>query len=291
MRDKERGYTAAEIMVCLLARRITDRGVIHVGAFTPLVLASALVAKNLHAPNAVLFPISVSGRVVDKPYQLGLTLWEARAMHDGPTYSVVELFNHVEKDQGFDVEPIAPAQIDQFANVNNSVIGTYDRPKVRLPGGAGIENLMICKRTPVLLYTAHHTTRTFVAKVDFITGAGHLTGGNSRLEQGIPGEGGPGDIVTNLAVMRYDRTSGCIKITSTHEGVDVQEVIENTGFELRHTDPVPTTEAPTEDELRVLRTEVDPLNIRDLEFISGEARRRAVKEIADEELRRAKGGV
>ncbi len=279
-----RPYTISELMISRLAAEIKDRHVIHVGAYTPLVLAASLLAKATHAPNAVLFPISVSGIVADRAYPLTVTMWEAMSMSNGLAYRVIELFNHVEGDHGFDIEPIAPAQIDRFGNVNNSVIGSYDRPKVRLPGAAGIDNLPICKRTPLILYSMHHTTRTFVEKVDFITGTGFLGGPGDREREGIIGRGGPRIVVTNLAVLDFDETTKRMRLVTLHEGVTLADVKANTGFEVLVPGRVGTTPPPKAEELAVLREAVDPLGIRDLEFLSAKERSARVLELLDREV-------
>jgi glutaconate CoA-transferase subunit B len=207
------------------------------------------------------------------------------AMANGLQYRLVELFNHVEGDVGFDIEPLAPAQIDQYGNVNNSVIGDYHRPKVRLPGPAGIDNIPLCPRTQVILYSAHHTKRTFVKKVDFITGAGFLGGGNDREKHGIPGKGGPRIVITNLAVMDFEEHSKRMRLVSAHPGVTVDEVQQNTGFELIVPARVPTTEAPTANELRLLREVIDPLGICGLDFVPSSERRSLMKRLLERELK------
>lgn len=277
-------YTRSELMVGRLAAEIQDGHVIHVGAYTPLVLAASLLAKASHAPNAVLFPISVTGIVADRSYPLTVTMWEAMSMSNGLAYRTVELFNHVEGDRGFDIEPIAPAQIDQHGNVNNSVIGSWRRPKVRLPGAAGIDNLPICKRTPLILYSTHHTPRTFVKKVDFITGTGFLGGAGEREALGIVGTGGPRIVITNLAVMDFDEHSKRMRLLTLHDGVSLEEVTANTGFELVRPATVGVTPAPTDAEVTLLRTVIDPLGIRDLEFMSGLERRAKLRELLDKEV-------
>lgn len=284
-RTQSGNASPAEQLVARLAHEIKDRDVIHIGASTPLIVASSLLARATHAPNLTLFPISMTGVVADGIYPITLTMWEAMAMANGPQYRLIELFNHVEGDVGFDIEPLAPAQIDMYGNVNNSIIGTdYHRPKIRLPGPAGIDNIPLCPRTSVILYSAHHTRRTFVEKVDFITGAGYLGGGDDRIKHGIPGTGGPRIVITNLAVMDFEETSKRMRLVSVNPGVAVEEVRDNTGFDLVMPETIGVTEAPTPEELRLLREVIDPLRICDLDFVSSAERRERIKETLEREL-------
>lgn len=276
--------SATEQLVSRLAREIHDGDVIHIGASTPLILAASMLARLTHAPNTTLFPISLTGIVADGVYPITLTMWEAMAMGNGLQYRLIELFNHVEGDSGFDIEPIAPAQIDQYGNVNNSVIGSHVKPKVRLPGAAGIDNLPLCPRTPVILYTAHHTPRTFVPRVDFITGAGYLSGKDDRLKAGIVGNGGPRIVITNLAVMDFEPSTKRMRLVSLHPGVTLEEVTRNTGFELVVPPIIGGTPAPSEQELLLLRTRIDPLGVCDLDFLPAAERRIRIAEILEREV-------
>jgi len=278
------GVSAAEQLVSRLAAEIRDYDVVHIGASTPLVLAASLLARSTHAPHLTLFPISMTGVVADGVYPITLTMWEAMAMANGLQYRLIELFNHVEGDVGFDVEPLAPAQIDRYGNVNNSVIGSYHKPKLRFPGAAGIDNIPLCPRTPVILYTAHHTPRTFVERVDFITGAGYLSGGDDRIKHGIPGKGGPRIIVTNLAVMDFEPVTRKMRLVTINPGVTVDEVRAATGFELVIPATVPQTPAPAAEELRLLREVIDPLGICGLDFVASSDRRARILEILDREV-------
>jgi acyl CoA:acetate/3-ketoacid CoA transferase beta subunit len=278
------GVSPAEQLVSRVALEINDYDVIHIGASTPLVLAASLLARATHAPHLTLFPISMTGVVADGVYPITLTMWEAMAMANGLQYRLIELFNHVEGDVGFDIEPIAPAQIDKFGNVNNSVIGNYLRPKVRFPGPAGIDNLPLCPRTPLILYSAHHTTRTFVDRVDFITGAGFLNGGDDRLKNGIPGNGGPRLVVTNLAVMDFEEDSKRMRLVSLNPGVTLQDVQKNTGFELVVPKQIPVTPAPSQTQLQILREVIDPLDICGLDFVPAAGRRARITELLAREM-------
>jgi glutaconate CoA-transferase, subunit B len=151
------------------------------------------------------------------------------------------------------------AQIDKYGNINSTMVGSdYSHPKVRFPGSGGANDFAsLCWRTMIM--TVHSKDR-FVEKCDFITSPGFLSGGNARDVAGLP-EGGPYMIITDLAVMTFHPDSKAMMLQSLNPGVEVEQVKENTGFELIIPDTIGRTEAPTAEELRILREEVDPLKV------------------------------
>jgi glutaconate CoA-transferase subunit B len=150
------------------------------------------------------------------------------------------------------------AQIDKYGNINSTVIGDYEKPKVRFPGSGGANDFAsLCWKTMIM--TVHSKTR-FVEKCDFITSPGFLTGAGAREAAGLP-EGGPYKIVTDLGVMGFEEKTKAMMIDSIHPGVDVDMVLSETGFELIVPSEIGSTEPPTEAELRILRDEVDPLRL------------------------------
>ena len=155
-------------------------------------------------------------------------------------------------DYGF----LGGAQIDPYGNLNTSVIGPYDRPKVRLPGpGGGNEVGSLCWKTIILM---KHERRRFVEKVDFITTPGYLTGPGAREAAGLPEGTGPYRVITDLAVMGFDEETLRMKVLSLHPGVSREMVEERTGFELLWSENLTETPPPTPDELEILREEIDP---------------------------------
>jgi glutaconate CoA-transferase subunit B len=127
---------------------------------------------------------------------------------------------------------------------------------VRLPGSGGANDLAsLCWRTVSIL---PHNQRKFVPKVDFITTPGYLTGPGAREAAGLPPGSGPYKVISTLALMGFDPESKCMQVESLHPGVTKEDVIRNTGFDLLFADPLTITAEPTEQELRILREEVDP---------------------------------
>jgi glutaconate CoA-transferase subunit B len=153
--------------------------------------------------------------------------------------------------RGFlDVGFIGGAQIDRFGNLNTSAIGSYERPKVRLPGSGGANDIIsLCGR--VIILTVHEPRR-FVDRVDFITSPGYLSGGDSRRRSGLL-FGGVARLVTTLGIFGFEPDTRQMRLESVHAGVTVDEVRAQTPFELAVADPVTTTSPPSAEELAVLR--------------------------------------
>ena len=149
------------------------------------------------------------------------------------------------------------AQIDAYGNLNSTMIGeSYDRPKVRLPGSGGANDLAsLCWR---ILVVTQHDRRRFVEKVDFLTTPGYLTGPGAREAAGLPPGTGPYRVITDLAVLGYDDATKRMEVESLHPGVTLEEVRRRTSFELRVREPLGATPPPSDEQLRILREEVDP---------------------------------
>lgn len=158
---------------------------------------------------------------------------------------------------------IRPAQIDQWGNINNSIIGDFNNPKVRLPGGAAIGDIInACYR--VIAYIPRHDSRTFVEKVDFITGRGASPSWRNEMDLGA--FQGISTIVTDLAVLDFQTDNGRMRVRSVHEKSSIEEVQTNTGFALDIPDTTPITKPPTKKELNILRIKADPLGVRMFDY-------------------------
>ena len=149
------------------------------------------------------------------------------------------------------------AQIDAYGNLNSTMIGgDYARPKVRFPGSGGANDLAsLCWR---ILVVTNHDPRRFVRKVDFITTPGYLTGPGAREAAGLPPGTGPYRVITDLAVLGYHEHTKRMEVLSLHPGVTMDRVRESTGFDIGAAEPVTSTSTPTDEELCILREEVDP---------------------------------
>ncbi len=260
----KREYTPTELLICLAARLFEDRTTAFIGTGIPM-LAAAL-ARKLYTPNLV--PIFEFGGVGSPLEYLPRAVGEARTFHRAIwAAGICEIMETSQRglvEYGF----LGAAQIDPYGNLNTTVIGSYDHPKVRLPGAGGGNDVgSLCWRTIILM---KHEKHRFVERLDFLTTPGYLEGGDSREKAGLPKGSGPYRVVTNLAVLGFDEKTKRMKLLSLNPGVTVEQVIENTGFELIIPDQVEVNDPPTEEELRVLREEIDPEGFY-LETVSGRA--------------------
>ena len=144
---------------------------------------------------------------------------------------------------------LGAAQVDKYANLNSTVIGDYDSPKVRLPGAGGAPEIATSAKETLIIIG--HDRQKLVEKVDFITSAGYLDGGSSREQAGLTG--GPSAVITDLAVLRPDSETKELIVTQLHAGVSKQQVIDATGWSVRFSDSLTETASPTERELSILR--------------------------------------
>lgn len=244
-------YNPTELLICTASRLMEDGTTAFIGTGIPM-LAGAL-AQKMHAPNLVcIFEFGGTGALLD---DLPLAVGERRTFHRAVAASgildIVETAQRGFVEYGF----LGGAQIDPYGNLNSTVIGDYARPKVRLPGSGGGNDVgSHCWRTIAIM---RHDKRRFVEKIDFITTPGYLSGPGARESAGLPPGTGPYRVVSNLAVMGYHPSNKRMMLLSTQPGVTVDEVVENTGFDLMIAEEVVENPPPNEKELRVLRDEVD----------------------------------
>jgi glutaconate CoA-transferase, subunit B len=238
-------YTADEMMTVTAARQLHDNQVCFVGIGLPSEAAN--LARLSHAPNVVL--IYESGTIGTRPDILPLSIGDGElAEHADLVVSVPEVFTYWLQAGRVDVGFLSAAQIDRFGNLNSTVIGDYDDPRVRLPGAGGAPEIASAAREVIVML--RHSTRAFVAAVDFVTSVGFGRSGEGRA--GHPGAG-PGVIITDLGVLRPDPITNELTLVSVHPGVDVGEVEAATGWDLKTSPGLTTTPIPTESELSVLR--------------------------------------
>ncbi len=249
----ETGYTSTEMMICVAARLMKDGTTAFIGTGIPMLAAS--LAQRLYAPSLITaFEFGGTGALLE---DLPMAVGGARTFHKAVAASgicdVMETAQRGFIDYGF----LGGAQIDMYGNLNSTVIGDDYSPKARLPGSGGGNDVgSLCWETIAIM---RHDTRRFVPKCDFVTTPGYLTGPREREVAGLPPGGGPIYVVSTLARMGFDRADSCrMTLEAVYPGVTVQDVIDNTGFELLILGEVDTIEAPTEEELRLLREEIDP---------------------------------
>ena len=279
MTQYAKDYSIGELMCVTLAKEIEDGDVVVLGSFTPLAYASYILAKITHAPNITLLAYA---SVDTRPFQLSFTRAEAAATRGAALmWTMLEDLNSVHLKGRGDVEAISSIQADQYGNINLSVVGEYDKPLLRGPGGAGAPEVIKMHRK-MIGYFPSHTTRTFVPKVDVITGTRYVIGAEERVKAGY--RPGPIRYITNLAVISKEEKDKPFKIDSLHPGVSVEQVVENTGFELEVPKDIPETEKPTKEQIRLIREEIDPYGTIAFDFKPGKERLGYLNEILQKEL-------
>lgn len=275
-------YTTDELICACIARQIEDGEAVAQGIATPLVAAGYILAKLTHAPS-ITFTSAIGNAVCSDWHPLSLSRIEGAWLGQA-----VRLLSFAEISS--EVLPILqpkeffrPAQIDAYGNFNNVVIGDYHKPRLRLPGCGGIADVTNFSER-IYLYVPRHERRDFVEQFDFRSGVGYVAGENQeeRRERGITSPG-PRYLVSDLG--QFDFAHRRLRLVSCHPGVAAEEVQVKTGFPLEIASDLEETMPPTEEEVRLLRQEIDPLSVRKLECLTGQARRLALREIIEQETR------
>jgi len=223
-------HTADEMMAVAAARRLRNGNVCFVGIGLPSLAAN--LARHTHAPGCVL--VYESGTIGARPAELPLSIGDGELAETAQAVvSVPEIFGYWLQSGRIDVGFLGAAQIDRYGNLNSTVIGGYDEPSVRLPGGGGAPEIAIGVENVFVML--RHSPRAFVERLDFTTSLGD----NLRV------------VITDLGVL--ERRDGELALVSVHPGVDVGDVLAATGWHLRVADDLGETEPPTDEELTALR--------------------------------------
>jgi glutaconate CoA-transferase, subunit B len=222
--------SAGEVQTVAAARALAGKRSCFIGVGRPS--TAAILARMVHNPDLVLF--YESGTIGAKPRRIPLSVGDGGLAETADAVvSVPEMFNYWIQPGRVQVAFLGAAQIDRHANLNSTVIGSYDRPRTRLPGAGGAPEIAIgCEDVVVI---APHTPRTFVERLDFHT----TTGTRTR------------SVITDLGVL--EPRDGELTLTALHPGVDVDQLREATGWDLRVADALAATEPPTDEELSALR--------------------------------------
>jgi glutaconate CoA-transferase subunit B len=247
-------YSSAELMIINAARLLRDGDVVFVGVGQPNLACN--LAKRTHAPNLVM--IYEAGVIGAEPARLPLSIGDPTLVSGSlSVVSMYDIFANYLQRGNVDVGFMGGAQIDRFGNINATVIGDYAHPKVRLPGSGGSQEIAAWANRCYIM--TPHQKRRFPEKVDFMTSAGFLRGRSERLETGVRG-GGMIAVVTDIGILEPDET-GEMVLTALHAGKTADEARANTGWDLKVAPELRTTDPITENELRILRQELDPTGI------------------------------
>jgi glutaconate CoA-transferase subunit B len=247
-------YNSMELMICSAAKILEDNSVVVVGTGAPC--ASAMLAQKTCSPHLVIL-FEAGGVAPDLP-TMPISVGDSRTYYKGISATSMDEIMELCQKGMVDYAFIGGAQIDQYGNINSTMIGTdYYQPIVRLPGSGGANDLAsLCRK---LIVITPQERRRFVKKLDFLTTPGFLDGPGSRERSGLPADTGPYKVITDLAIIGYDVSSRRMKVESLHPGVSKKRVEENSSFELLIDDDLIETLEPKPEELELLRKEIDPL--------------------------------
>ncbi len=240
-------YTNDEILTIVSARHLSSKDVCFVGIGAPS--AACNLARLTHAPDITL--IYESGTIDTKPDILPLSIGDGELYDQSlMTVSVIEIFQYWLQGGRINIGFLGAAQLDKFGNINTTVIGDYNSPKVRLPGGGGAPE--IASHAGEVYITMKQSLRGMVEKIDFFTSFGHGNGGDDRQKLGLTTKG-PTLLITDLAIYRPDYLTKEFIVTEMYPEVTREQIQDTCGWQVRFDDNVIQTDPPTQEELMILR--------------------------------------
>lgn len=250
---EEGRYTLREYLAFMGAALLEDGKSAFVGTGLPIV--AAMLAQQTHAPDLLIF--FEAGGVGPFLPELPTSVGESRTYHQGiaatSMHDVMSLSQAGYVDYGF----LGAAQMDAYGNINTTVIGPHDTPRVRLPGSGGANDVASFSHRLIIIM-ANQSPRSFVENVDFVTTAGYLEGPGARLRAGLPDQGGPYRVITQLALYGFDETSARLTLISLHPGVRQEELEANSEFEILVRGEAGVSPEPSKEDLELLRHVIDP---------------------------------
>ncbi|MFH1149218.1 MAG: CoA-transferase [Actinomycetota bacterium] len=251
--SEQETYIKPELMACCGAREISDGDVVIVGTGFPAM--SANIARHTHAPNAVM--MQESGVLDAQPKRPALSVGDP-CLNPGAAMvgGLIDVMGMFLQGGWVDVGFLSGSQVDRYGNINTTVIGDYDAPTSRLPGSGGANPIGALAKKVLII--ALHDRRRLAEKVDFMTTPGYMDGPGARERWGLPVGTGPRAIITNKAVLRFDEETKEAYLATYHPGHTVEEIVENTPWDLKVSPDVRATEPPSTEELRVIREVLDP---------------------------------
>lgn len=260
-------YTIDELMALCLSRTIREGDTVFNGVSVPLPFTAIMLARKTHAPNCVFLGGLLAGLNPQPPF-LPQTSGDSVMLQGAEM--VMHLHNIFDMTMRGELDRIffSGAQIDRYGNLNNTLIGKYGNIRIKLPGGAGSSHIG-CFARNYTIWSVRHDAKigrggqkiySLVDQVDFVTTLGHKTPEGTRQELGVKG-GGPDLVVTNLGAFDFDPKTHVMRVKSVHPGVTIEQLRENTGFELVLPQKIPETPAPTREDVAIIRR-IDPLESR-----------------------------
>jgi glutaconate CoA-transferase subunit A len=272
--------TPDEQMVVNLARMYDNDSICAAGAVSPLAIVSYLLAKRTHAPNLLLMTMS-SGFIDVAVRPMLMTLSEPMDFMSAPAHcGGDETYHRFYQSGRVTHEVVGSAQVDRFGRTNNLWLTSRSGKRIRLPGQGGMADVANMHQNFVV-YVPRHSPQSMVADVQFVSAARGITDPDDRRRCGW--QPGYVRVVTNLGIFELGEESGELELVGLNPGVSLADVTAATGFPVRAAGNPPTLEAPTDEQLRLIREEIDPLAIRQTEFVAGRERQPMLQRIIDSE--------
>ncbi len=248
-------FSPVEQMAAATSKLIDDGATVLTGSGLPII-AMALAIRT-RTPNVTV--IFEAGGIAPQIPVLPISVSDSRTFYRAIMATSLDCVMSTAQQGYVDYGMLGAAQIDMYGNINTTAIGPYDRPRARLPGSGGGNDVgSLCWKTIVIM---QQDKKRFVPKLDFLTTPGYLDGPGAREREGLPEGTGPYRVVTQLGVLGFDDVTKRMKLLAVHPGVSVDDVKSNTGFELLVSSEVSVTSPPTAEEIRLLHSEIDPSHI------------------------------
>jgi len=240
-------------MAIMAAREIKDGDIVFAG--TGISILAAMAAKNINAPNSIIF--FETGAIDSLIEELPLAVADPRVMYySASNGGLLEAFSTMQNRITGDrvIAILGAAQIDPYGNLNTTVIGDYHMPKVRFSGSGG--GCDVASFAPRCIAFMQHEKRKFVKNLDYLTSPGQLRGGQSRQKAGLR-PGGVNMVITDKAVLRMDSNSGKLYLDAFYPGLLPKDITANMHFSI-NTSKAREAKPPSDLELETLRTKCDP---------------------------------
>ena len=245
-------YTPSEMMAAVAARELANREVVFVGIGLPNLACN--LARALQAPDLVL--IYESGAVGAVPERLPVSIGDPSLVTGSlMVCSMADVFQLFLQNGKIEVGFLGGAQIDRWGNIITTVIGSYQRPKVRLPGSGGAAEIAVHAQRVLII--SRLNPRAFPAELDFVTSPGQRSKGRTRAELGMPGAG-PVKVITDKGILEREPATGEMVLTALYPGVTADEVKAGVGWPLKVREQLGLLNEPTAKELELLRHVLDP---------------------------------
>ena len=249
-------YSLREYLAFIGAGVLEDKRSVLVGTGLPII--AAMLAQKTHAPGLlIIFEAGGVGPLLPElPVSVGESRTYYKAVAASSMHDVMSLCQAGYVDFAF----LGAAQIDMYGNINTTVIGPHDSPKVRLPGSGGANDGGSFAQQLIIII-ANQSRRTFVNRVDFLTTPGYLDGSGAREKSGLASGSGPYRVITQLGIFDFEEETKILRLLSLHPGVRIAEVRENSEFDIIIADNIETSPEPAVKHLQILREEIDPAGV------------------------------